>query len=377
MLHRVLSMWRSRQLAAFWMAALIGGGMADARPKPPRPPRNVFAIRVGPGVIGVEWRAVAAGGLKGYRVLRSESARGTYRPVAVRDKNQPYCLDADVRPSKVYFYKVTSLGRGEAESSPAGPACAWDDDQMLADGSFEFDALGEVKGVPFGWARRAYNGRTPVLIVEGGPDGRKCVEIRSSNTFVSGGLHSGFIPAVEGETFDQLGWAKSLPGAKPLIGRCFYTEKRKPVKVGKKPYDYTVEGGKRSDGWSLYEGAFTVPPTGAYCVLWFIGFRARNTYWFDGARLIDRTSKRVREFPYAQRKAEVATLLQRSATARKHCEEFGKLEHEMAAVRQQMSEGLPTLTPLAYRRLLVALDRAQQEYTNLLWRVKTLALLKD
>jgi len=365
-----------RRTAAFALATIVLLACAPLAAAP-QAPSSIYAVRVGPGVIGVDWQVRRPKGISGFRLYRSEKLDGPYQPIADRKADQPFYLDADVKPSTVYLYRVASLGEDVAESEKAGTACAWDNDQLLANGSFELDPLGPMEGQPASWPRRAYNWKTPVVIIEGGPDGRQCVEIRSSNTLVSGGFHSGAIPAIEGEVFDQFCWTKALPGARPSVGRCILGEDRKGVKVGSRPYDYTGAGKPRKDGWTPHEGSFTVPKTGRYCVLWLIGYQARNTFWLDGARLVDRTSQRVRAFDAEAMRAEVAKALEASATARKQLAEFQKLETEMADCRKHMAEDRTTLSPLDYRRLLVRLDRAQQAYTNLLWEVKTMGLLLD
>lgn len=370
----------SRDIATLRALAALAAALAAFSAVPSEaaaPPQRVFAVRVGPGVIGVEWEMRTSARVAGFRVYRGATRDGPYEPLADRRPDQPFYLDADVKPSTVYFYTVTSLADDGSPSDRAGPACAWDDDQLLADGSFESEPLGLMDGQPSGWPRRAYNQKTPVVIVPGGPDGSRCVEIRAGDTSISGGLHSGMIPAVEGEVFDQFCWAKSLPGAEPRVGRCFYTEDRRTVEVGKRPYDYTWPAKPRDDGWTPYEGSFTVPETGAYCVLWLIGYRARNTLWFDGARLVDRTSQRVRAFDDEGIRAEVAKMLASSPTARSHHDELEEAQATITECRRRMHQELATLTPREYRRLLVALDRAQQRLADLVWEVKTEGLLLD
>jgi hypothetical protein len=360
------------------LALLISAPVAGrAAPKPPAPPRTIFAVRVAPGVIGVEWTLPKSVRVAGFRLYKGRSADGPYQPVADRQAEQPFYLDADVKPAVVYFYKVASLGAGQTESKPTDAACAWDDDQLLANGSFELTGPGQLEGQPVGWPSRAYNWKTPVAIVAGGPDGKQCVEIRADNAHVSGGFYSGLIPAVEGETFEQFAWARSKPGARPLVGRCFYGADREQVPSITPTYSYTTVGASRPDGWTVYEGSFTVPKSGGYFVVWLIGAGARNTLWFDAARITDLTAQRVRAFPAEQLRVETSRLLAASATARQHRAEFEKTEAEVSECEKRMREGLSTLTPLEYRRLLVALDRAEQQWGELIWRSKSLGLLRD
>ena len=51
------------------------------------------------------------------------------------------------------------------------------------------------------------------------------------------------------------------------------------------------------------------------------------------------------------------------------------LEGRMVTIRQRMAAELDSLSPLHYRRLLVTLDRAQRDWVEEIWRVKTLAML--
>jgi hypothetical protein len=345
--------------------------------KPPIPPRTIFAVRVGPGVIGVQWMLPKLATANGFRVFKAASADGPYEAVADRRLDQAFFLDADVKPGLVYFYKAASLGEAGTRSKMTDAACARDDDQLLVNGSFEITPQGVIDGQPAGWPSRAYNWKTPAAIVAGGPDGKQCVEIRASDASVSGGFYSGMIPAVEGETFAQFAWARSLPGARPLVGRCFYGEDRELLKTIPTPYSYTSVGQPLPDGWTPHEGNFTVPKSGGYFVVWLIGAGARNTLWFDGARITDLTSRRVRSFPADQNREETSRLLAASAVARKHRAEFEKVGAEVAACRKRMREELATLTPLEYRRLLVTLDVAQQQWTEWIWRTKSLALLLD
>ena len=180
------------------------------------------------------------------------------------------------------------------------------------------------------------------------------------------------IPMIEGESWYQEAWSKSLPGAKTLVGRCFYSAERKPVsgKGIKKPYDYTTAGPARRDGWRKHTGRFTAPASTCYVQLWLIGFRARNTFWLDGALVVDETTKRVREFGWPRVKKEADSLPGPAKTGA-----LSALEQSIVGIRRRMATELDQLSPLDYRRLLVSLDKAQRQFVEKLWHVKTLALL--
>jgi len=169
-----------------------------------------------------------------------------------------------------------------------------------------------------------------------------------------------------------------LPGASTLIGRCFYNVDRETVRGEgiTKPYDYARGGGVRPDGWRQHTGEFTAPPSTCYVQLWLIGFLARNTFWLDGATVIDRTSQRVREFPLKALQEDVAELMQ-TEVGREHAPGPQELQREIERVRGRMRTELEQLTPLDYRRLLVALDRGQREYAERVWTAKTMALLEE
>ena len=365
-------------------AALVcasGAALAAAAGGPPAPPQAIQAVRVGPGVIGIEWTPARSSPATGYILSRSEKRDGPYSELARRPPERPYFLDADIKPETLYFYKVASVSGDEsAPSERAGPTCAWDSDQIVPNGSFELDASGPVPDgkLPIWWHRRAYNHSTPMVIQPGGPDGAQCVEIRASNASVSGGLHSILIPMIEGETWYQEAWSKALPGATVMIGRCFYGADRQTVRgeAIKKPYDYARGGQVRPDGWQQHTGEFTAPPSTCYAQLWLIGFRARNTFWLDGAKVIDRTSQRVRESRLASLEDDVAELMQTSA-GRKHAHAVQELAGKIEGIRKRMADELDELSPLEYRRLLVDLDRALREYPERLWTAKTMALLEE
>jgi hypothetical protein len=200
---------------------------------------------------------------------------------------------------------------------------------------------------------------------------------------VSGGLRSMLIPMIEGETWYEEAWARHLPGARPLIGYCCYGQDRKPVRATgtvkfKKPYDYVAAGAPEPDGWSRYSGKFTALPGTCYVQIWLIGFRARNTFWLDGAKMVDLTSQRIRAFDLASvRKA--AREMQASAfpATREINESLRKLEKDIDAAREQMRNELHRLSPLQYRRLLVELDRKQTQFGEQVWKAKTMELIAD
>jgi len=371
--------WRAGALAITmaWASGLLGVGAAD---HPPAPPQAIHAVRVGPGVIGIEWTPGKGTSPGGYLLWRSEKLGGPYEMLAKRPGDRAYFLDGDVEPETLYFYRVASFDDESAPSEQVGPTCAWDSDQIVPNGSFELDEPGPVPepDCPIWWLRRAYNRGTPVVIAPGGPDGTQCVEVQASNASVSGGLHSMLIPMLEGETWQQEAWSKALPGASTLIGRCFYNADRETVRGEgiKKPYDYARGGDVRADGWGQHTGEFTAPASTCYVQLWLIGFRARNTFWLDGATVIDRTSERVREFGLAAFKADVAELM-RTEAGRKHARGLQELEQQIESVRERMGTELDELPLLDYRRLLVDLDRAQREYAERVWTAKTMALLED
>jgi len=349
----------------------------------PRAPRSIDAVRVGPGVIGVEWdtRRVKADGFIVYRALKR---KGPYKTVARRPADRPYYLDAAVKPDTLYFYKVSAVS-GKRASSRTGPTCAWDSDQIVPNGSFELDRPGpiEVPNCPLWWSRRAYNARTPLYVRRDGPEGEQCVEIQAANNSVSGGLRSMLIPMIEGEIWYEEAWARHLPGARPLIGYCCFAENRKPVRGEgipgfKKPYDYVQAGPPEPDGWARYSGKFTALPGTCYVQIWLIGFRARNTFWLDGAKMVDLTAKRVREFDLASVKTAAAELFgSRSAEAQMLTQPLRKLEQEIDTVRARVKSEIARLSPLEYRRLLVELDRKQTQYDEQVWKAKTMALLID
>jgi len=393
-------MGAARKLIAIWLTllALACPFGADAAPKPkarrqarrratrpPRAPRSISAVRVAPGVIGIDWSGRSAKKSKakvpaGYLLYRAKRAGGPYRLLAKRPGRRPYFLDAKIEPATVYYYKVSSYNSPSAPSARTGPTCAWDSDQLAANGSFDLDKPGLVKSPspPLGWSRRAYNSRTPLIVKPGGPDGARHIEIQSSNQSVGGGVRSALMPMIEGETWYQEAWAKALPGASPRVGRCFYGEDKRPVrgKGVKRAYDYAGVVETRPDGWGKRAGVFTAPPTTCYVQLWLIGFRARNTYWFDGATVVDRTAQRFREFDLAPFATDAARLVSASPSARRRAEELKELETKIAGVRKRMKAERLALSPLDYRRLFVALDRTRRAYADLVWKLKTLALLE-
>ena len=342
-------------------------------------PQTIHAVRVGPGVIGIEWTPGSGAPPAGYLLSRSQALEGPYDLLAKRPADRPYFLDAAVEPETLYFYKVASFIDEATPSPETGPTCAWDNDQIVPNGSFELDEPGLVPSpdCPIWWLRRAYNRGTPVVIVEGGPDGSRCVEVRAANASMSGGFHSMLIPMIEGETWYQEAWSRALPGARVLVGRCFYNADRETVRGEgiKKPYDYARGGGLRPDGWRRHTGEFTAPPSTRYVQLWLIGYQARNTFWLDGATVIDPTSRRVRGFKLEQFKRDASEVLRTSAAAREHAGGIEDLEQQIAVLRRRMTTDLDALTPVEYRQLLVDLDRAETEYAELVWTVKTIALL--
>jgi hypothetical protein len=355
--------------------------------RPPARPHTVQAVRVGPGVIAVEW-GLGKGQQDECVVLRSEAVGGPYRPVGKRPADRPWLLDAKVEPDRLYYYQVAAVNAEGVQSEPWGPTCAWDNDQIIPNGSFELDSAGLLKSpaCPLWWTQRAYNPSTPVEIVRGGPDGRQCVEIRAAPDSISGGLRSMFIPMIEGESWHQQAWSKGLPGAHPRVGRCCLGEDRRPVVVKgdvkgeKNPYDYAPAGPARPDGWSLHAEVFRALPDTCYVQVWIIGYQSRNTFWFDGATMTDLTSRRVRAFDLKPLQAAAADAVRSPAKrprARAAAEPLRGLETRMADLRKRMAGEMDRLSPLAYRRLLVELDNAQQDYVERVWTVRTLALLED
>jgi len=361
--------------------AAAEGAAKKAEPAP-NPPVRCTAVRVGPGVIGVEWRAPKRTTPAGYVVLRSDKLAGPYAQLAERPADTPHYLDSQVEPDTVYFYQVVARAADGTRSSPTPPACAWDNDQLVPNGSFELDSLGPMERphCPLWWKRRAYNAKTPVLIRPGGPDGSQCVEVRSNTSdCISGGFHSILIPMIEGETWYQEAWARSLPGAQPRVGRCRYGEDRNtlPARDGNRAYDYATRGAVQPDGWTKYAGHFTATPGTCYVQIWIIGFRTRNTFWFDGVKLIDLTSKRVREFETHPTKKIAVEFLASQPEGAESAAALRALESEMARVRDRMRAEADRLTPLEYRRLLVELDRLQQQFPELVWHARILDLLKE
>ena len=354
-----------------------------ASKRKPRPPRTIWAVRAGPGVIGVEWRKHGRRTPPdGYVLWRAEKPDGPYQVIARRPGERPYFLDAKIKPKTVYFYKVAAFNDPSSPSGRVGPACAWDNDQIIPNGSFELDAPGLIPTpkCPLWWARRAYRRGTPVIVRPGGPDGKQCVEIRATNASDGGGLHSALIPMIEGETWSQEAWERALPGARPRVGRCFYNENRKPIKTTRKhgrPNSYAgvVESGP--DGWRKRAGQFTAHPTTRYVQIWLIGFRACNTFWLDGAKVFDLTARRMRRLKLDPFRKEAALLLKTSATARNKEAEIKRLEQEIADAERRMGAELDSLSPLGYRRLLVGLCRSRRKYVELVWKLKTLALLEN
>jgi hypothetical protein len=342
-------------------------------------PQTIHAVRVGPGVIGIEWTPGGGAAPAGYILSRSQAPEGPYQLLAKRPADRPWYLDAAIEPGTLYFYKVASFIDETAPSAETGPTCAWDNDQIVPNGSFELEEPGPIPSpdCPIWWLRRAYNRGTPVVIAEGGPDGSRCLEVRCANASISGGLHSMLIPMIEGESWYQDAWARTLPGASVLVGRCFYNADRQTIRGEgiSKPYDYARGGSVRPDGWQQHTGEFIAPVSTRYVQLWLIGYQARNTFWLDGATVIDRTSRRVREFDLEQFKQDVSEALQTSSAAREHAQGIEQLEQQIATIRQRMATDLEALTPLEYRQLLVDLDRAQTAYAELVWNAKTIAIL--
>jgi len=349
--------------------------------RPPAPPRAINAVRVGPGVIGVDWTPrKKSKAPAGYLLYRSENSDGPYEVLARRPGDRPYFLDAKTEPETLHFYKVAAFQDESAPSAQAGPTCAWDSDQLIPNGSFELDKPGLVTSpkCPLWWLRRAYNSRTPVVIQPGGPDGERCVEIQSADTSVSGGLHSMLIPMIEGETWKQTAWSKYLPGARTLVGRCFYNADRKTVrgKGIKRAYTYASAGPARRDGWRLYKGGFTAPRSTCYVQVWVIGFKARNTFWFDGATMTDVTAQNIRKFDFEALRKGMPALLQ-TAVGKKYASALGGLDAKIQGLGERMKTELDTLSPLEYRRLFVDRYRTQRQYVEQMWVVKTLALLEE
>ncbi len=344
-------------------------------------PQSIHAVRVGPGVIGIEWTPGSGALPAGYILFRSHALDGPYELLAKRPADRLYFLDAAVEPETLYFYKVASFIDEAAPSPETGPTCAWDSDQIVPNGSFELDERGLIPSpdCPIWWLRRAYNRGTPVVIAEGGPDGSLCLEVRTANASISGGLHSMLIPMMEGEAWYQDAWSRALPGASVLVGRCFYNADRQSIRGEgiSRSYSYARGASVRPDGWRQHTGEFIAPKTTRYVQVWLIGYLAHNTFWLDGATVIDYTSRRVREFDLDQFKQDASEALQSSAAAREHAQGIGDLEQQIATALQRMTADLDTLTPLEYRQLFVDLDRAQTAYAELVWAAKIAALLGD
>ena len=373
-------------LLALGLAIPLTSAAPGAKPRvaPPRPPWQIWAVRVGPGVIGVEWgmRRGRAKPPYGFILHRADKPQGPYREIARRPAERMYFLDAKIKPQTVYFYKVAAFSDLAGPSALVGPACAWDSDQIMPNGSFELDAHGliPIPKCPLGWSKRAYRTGTAVVVKPGGPDGEQCVEIRATNASDGGGLHSALIPMVENETWRQEAWVKAMPGARPRVGRCFHDEKRRPLRATRehgRAYGYAGTVESRPDGWSKRAETFTAYPSTGYVQIWLIGHRACNTFWLDGAKVFDLTAQRARKTETEPFRRDAALLLQTSVATRKRKGDLTRIDGEIDQARERMRAELDVLTPLAYRRLFVALHRLQREYVDLVWEFKTLALLED
>ena len=122
----------------------------------------------------------------------------------------------------------------------------------------------------------------------------------------------------------------------------------------------------------------TMNADSAYVRIWLLGFQGTNTLWFDGVELIDLTSQRVKRFNLDTLKAEAQKLDDSTSKAvQSEVKALNALEKKIENTRKRMQDELNQLSPLAYRRLLVEVDKAGQEYADRLWTAKTLVLLEE